>query len=122
MANQCERRTKRRLDSPPVDPNEGGSSHADVDRGRILRSRGQKRAPSGDIEGGSNGNSSNSSDDEVEDETFRVDHRTGKGPVDDDSEDEEEGAAGADGSDNVEGDDSKNENADNAEPPVINRP
>ncbi|RLN09539.1 hypothetical protein C2845_PM11G06520 [Panicum miliaceum] len=78
--------------------------------------------PSGDIEGGSNGSSSNSSDDEVEDETFRVEHRTGKGPAERDSEDEEEGAIGADGSDNDEGDGSEDEDANDTEPPIINRP
>ncbi|RLN09265.1 hypothetical protein C2845_PM11G18380 [Panicum miliaceum] len=120
MPNQRERRTKRRLNSSQVDPNEGGSSQ-EVS-GRTLRSRGQKRAPSGDIEGGSNGSSSNSSDDEVEDETFRVEHRTGKSPAENDSEDEEEGVAGADGSDDDEGDGSEDDDADDAEPPVINRP
>ncbi|RLN03651.1 hypothetical protein C2845_PM13G17720 [Panicum miliaceum] len=100
----------------------GGSSHADVGRDRTLRSKGQKRAPSGDIEGGSNGCSSNSSDDEVEDETFRVEHRIGKGPAEGDSEDEEEGVVGADGSDNDEGDGNEDEAANDAEPPVINRP
>ncbi|RLM73945.1 hypothetical protein C2845_PM15G02280 [Panicum miliaceum] len=113
ILNQRERRSKRRL-NPPQDPNERGSSHADVDSSRTLRSRGQKRAPSGDIEGGSNGSSSNSSDDEVEDETFRVEHRTGKGPAEDDSEDEEKSAAGAG--------DSDDDDADDVEPPVINRP
>ncbi|RLN29726.1 hypothetical protein C2845_PM05G17060 [Panicum miliaceum] len=116
MPNQRERRTKRRLDSPQ-DPNVGGSSHADVGSGRTLRTRGQKRAPSGDIEGGSNGSSSNSSDNEVEDENYRVEHRTGKGPAEVDSEDEEGGGVGADGSDDDEGDGSEDENANDVEPP-----
>ncbi|RLN09781.1 uncharacterized protein C2845_PM11G02960 [Panicum miliaceum] len=123
MPNQRERRTKRCLDSPPVDPNEGGSSHADVDRGRTLRSRGQIRAPSGDIEWGSNDSCRNSSDDEVEDGTFRVEHKIGKGPAEDDSEDEEEGVAGADGSDDDdEIDRNEDEDAGDAKSPVINRP
>ncbi|RLN11491.1 hypothetical protein C2845_PM09G24890 [Panicum miliaceum] len=121
MPRKYERRTNHRLDSPQ-DPNEGGSSHTDVDKGRTLRSKGQKRAPSGDIEGGSNGSTSNSSDDEVEDETFRVEQRTSKGPAEDVSEDEEEGVAGADGSDDDEDDGSEDEDAGDAEPPFINRP
>ncbi|RLN31117.1 hypothetical protein C2845_PM05G19570 [Panicum miliaceum] len=121
MPNQRERRTKRRLDSSQVDPNESGSSHANVVKSRTLRSRGQKRAPSGDIEGGSNGSSNNSSDDEFEDETFRVEHMTGKGPTKGDSEDEEEVAVGADGSDDDEGDGSEDEDANDVEPPIINR-
>ncbi|RLN11881.1 hypothetical protein C2845_PM09G11910 [Panicum miliaceum] len=122
LGTHVERRTKCGIDTSQVDPNDGGSSHADVERGRTLRSRGQKRAPSGDIEGGSNGNSSNSSDDEVEDETFRVEHRPGKVPAQDDSEDEGEDAAGAGGSDDDEGGGSKDEDAGDAKPPVINRP
>ena len=58
--------------------------------GRQLRSR--KRSATNDIIEESDGSSS--SDDEVEDETYRVEHRAGKGPIQQDScedaKDEEE--------------------------------
>ncbi|RLN29558.1 putative copia-like retroelement [Panicum miliaceum] len=113
MPNQRARRTKRRLDSSQVDPNESESSHANVVSRKIFEI---KRAKKGTF------SSSNSSDEEVEDETFRVEHRKGMRPTEGDSEDEEEGAVGADGSDDDEGDGSENEDANDIELPVINRP
>ena len=73
-----------------ADDDEGGSSHLNVVSGRQLRSR--KRSATNDIIEESDGSSS--SDDEVEDETYRVEHRAGKGPIQQDScedaKDEEE--------------------------------
>ena len=60
-----------------VDADDGGSSYLNVVSGRELRSR--KRSAADDIIEESDGSSSN--DDEVEDETYRVEHRAGKGPV-----------------------------------------
>ena len=92
MSGHCEKRSKRQHD-PNVhmaDDDEGGSSQLNVVSGRQLRSR--KRSATNDIVEESDG--SFSSDDEVEDETYRVEHRAGKGPAQqessEDGEDEEE--------------------------------
>ena len=80
MSGGHERRTKRRQDPSDIhmaDADEGGSSHLNVVSGRELRLR--KRSAADDIIEESDGSSS--SDDEVEDETYRVEHRAGKGPV-----------------------------------------
>ena len=93
MSGHREKRSKRQHDPSDVhmaDDDEGGSSHLNVVSGRQLRSR--KRSAADDIIEESDGSSS--SDDEVEDETYRVEHRVGKGPVQqessEDAEDEEE--------------------------------
>ena len=93
MSGHHEKRSKHRHDSSDVhmaDADEGGSSHLNVVSGRQLRSR--KRPAADDIVEESDGSSS--SDDEVEDETYRMEHRAGKGPIQQDScedaKDEEE--------------------------------
>jgi len=73
MTGGQERRTKCRHDPADVhmaDADEGGSSQPRVTGGRILRPRGQKRATTDDIVEG--GNDSTSSDDDVEDEAYRI--------------------------------------------------
>ena len=80
MSGHHEKRSKHRHDSSDVhmaDADEGGSSHPNVVSGRELRLR--KRSAADDIIEESDGSSS--SDDEVEDETYRVEHRAGKGPI-----------------------------------------
>ena len=93
MSGHHEKRSKHRQDSSDVhiaDADEGGSSHLNVASGRELRPR--KRSVADDIIEESD--ESSSSDDEVEDETYRVEQRAGKGPVQqersEDAEDEEE--------------------------------
>ena len=56
----------------------------------VPRPRGQKRPQDDDIVEESAGESSDSSDDEIEDSTFRVEHRHGKGPANGSGSDEEE--------------------------------
>ena len=67
-----------------ADADEGGSSHLNVVSDRILRTR--KRAATSEILEDSNGSSS--SDDDVDDEPYRVEHRAGKGPVQQDNSEE----------------------------------
>ena len=73
-----------------ADADEGGSSHPNVVSGRELGLR--KRSAADDIIEESDGSSS--SDDKVEDETYRMEYRAGKGPIQQDNsedpEDEEE--------------------------------
>ena len=97
MSGHREKRSKRQHDPSDVhmaDDDEGGSSHLNVVSGRQLRSR--KRSAADDIIEESDGSSS--SDDEVEDETYRVEHRAGKGPIQqessEDAEDEDDEAGG----------------------------
>ena len=87
MSGHHEKRSKHRHDSSDVhmaDADEGGSSHLNVVSGRELRSR--KKPAACDFREESNGSSS--SDDEVEDETYRAEHRSGKGPVQQDNSEE----------------------------------
>ena len=93
MSGHREKRSKRQhepLDVHMADDDEGDSSQLNVVSGRQMRSR--KRSTADDVIEKSDGSSS--SDDEVEDETYRVEHRAGKGPVQqessEDAEDEEE--------------------------------
>ena len=81
MIGQNERRTKRRFVVSSGDADEGGSSHPNVASDRELRPRGQKRAAADDIDEESPGSSSDSSDDEIEDAHYWVEHWHGKGPV-----------------------------------------
>ena len=84
MTGSHDRRTKHRHDPANVhmaDAGEGGSSQPSVTSGRILRPRGQKRAAADDIDEESPGSSSDSSDDEIEDAHYWVEHWHGKGPV-----------------------------------------
>ena len=84
-----------------------------------MRPRGQKIAAIDDIIEESD--ESSSSDEETEDETFRMEHRAGKGPAQLNSC-EEEAAAGSDsGDDDEEGSDNNND-AGVANAPVITRP
>ena len=60
-----------------ADAVEGGSSNPNVTSGRVLRPTGQKRTAGDDLVEG--GNDSTSSDDDVEDEAYRIERRHGKG-------------------------------------------
>ena len=93
MSGHHEKRSKHRHDSSDVhmaDADEGGSSHPNVVSGRELRLR--KRSAANDTIEESDGSSY--SDDNVEDETYRMEYRAGKGPIQQDNsedpEDEEE--------------------------------
>ena len=80
MSGHREKRSNRQhdpLDVHMADDDEGDSRQLNVVSGRQMRSR--KRSAADDIIEKSDGSSS--SDDEVEDETYRVEHRAGKGPV-----------------------------------------
>ena len=90
MPKQFEGKTKRRFDTTSANLDEGGSSVPNVVNGRELRIRGQKRQIANDIEEESVGGSSDSSDDEVEDETYRVKPRHGKGPTKQNSDSDED--------------------------------
>ena len=90
MPKLYERRTKRHMDPVGGNQDEGGSSDPVVRSTRELRPRGQKRPQDDDIVEESAGESSDSSDDEIEDSTFRVEHRHGKGPANGSGSDEEE--------------------------------
>ena len=105
MSGHREKRSKRQHDPSDVhmaDDDEGDSSQLNVVSGRQMRSR--KRSAADDIIEESD--VSSSSDDEVEDETYRVEHRAGKCPVQqessEDAEDEEEKSE--DDDDEVDGD------------------
>ena len=91
-----------------ADADEGGSSHLNVVSDKVLRTR--KRAATSKILE-SNGRSS--SDDDVEDEPYRVEHRAGKGPP---RESSSEDAADDDDEEESEGDDA------GGDAPVITRP
>ena len=89
MTGGHERRTKRRQDPTDIhmtDADEGGSSQANVVSSRVLRPRGQKRAATEDIVEGEDDNTS--SDDDVEDEAYRIERRHGKGLAQEESEEE----------------------------------
>jgi len=92
-----------------ADADEGGSSHLNVVSGRELRSR--KKPAACDFREESNGSSS--SDDEVEDETYRVEHRSGKGPVQQDNSEE---------GDDDEGEESEDVDDAGGDAPVITKP
>jgi len=87
MAGRHEKRSKHWHDPTDIhmaDADEGGSSHLHVVSDRILRTR--KRAATSEILEDSNGSSN--SDNDVDDEPYRVEHKVGKGPVQQDSSEE----------------------------------
>jgi len=106
----------------PVEGNqdEGVSSDPVVRSTRELRPRGQKRPHDDDIVEESAGESGDSSDDEVEDSTFRVEHRHGKEPANgSESDEEEEGEIG----DNDEEEEGNSEESEQEIPfPTTQRP